>query len=81
MKALEFVNSVRQTSKRRRNKHFFAVAVNIEPHDTLQYVIHKLAVTNLHRLYIMETDIINEFPSLDKVHGVISLVDIIRLLF
>lgn len=74
---IDFVQAIRQGPAHRdaRTARFFPTAVRIFPTDTLSAVIEKIASTGLHRLYVTES--CNDFTLL----GVISLIDIINLLF
>jgi len=82
MPSLEFLHAVRATTKSRRMQHFFATTVTLQANEKLWYVLHKLALTKLHRLYVVEyVDYILEHPDAGHIRGVISLIDIIRLLF
>jgi len=79
MKCQDFIHSIRLTAKTRRVSHFFASTVALAPRERIAYVIKKLAATRQHRLYIMDVDSVFEAPS--RVYGVVSLIDLIRVLF
>lgn len=80
-KVTDFLHAVRTNPKKRRFNHYFATAVSATPHDKLAYVLYKLAQTRLHRLYIMNIEFASETSSVENLKGVISLIDIINLLF
>ena len=74
---IDLVHAIRSgpASRDRKTAKFFPTAVRIFPTDKLSKVIEKIASTGLHRLYITESA--TDFT----LRGVISLVDIIELLF